>query len=101
MIIDCHTHLNYYADETISALPKVLDLLFLEMKRNRVDFALILTSYLVNPGRPSTRDVVEAIRDRPNIFVVAGISFYHYKKEDFAELREYIEQGIVRGLKFY
>ena len=101
MIIDCHTHLNHYKDESVQALPKTLENLQREMKRNRVDFSLILTSYIANPGRPSTRDVVKAIRPFKNLYVVAGISFLNYTKEDLSELREYIKEGVVRGLKFY
>lgn len=101
MIIDCHTHLNNYHNEEVESLQKCLDDLRLQMRRNRVDIALVLTSYKVSNGRPSTAKVVEATRDLPNIYVVAGIDFVTFVPEQLDELREFIKEGSVRGLKLY
>jgi predicted TIM-barrel fold metal-dependent hydrolase len=101
MIIDCHTHLNNYHDETVDALPDCLDRLQGEMRRNRVDVALVLTSYKVNAGRPSTRSVVELTRELKDVFVVAGIRYTGFVPGDLTELREYLRDGSVRGLKLY
>lgn len=101
MIVDCHTHLNFYADETKPALPDTLETLQKEMKKNRVDFSIVLTSYKESPGRPSTREVVQATRDIKNIFVVAGVSFNIHDQKYLDEVAEYAKEGSVRGIKFY
>ncbi len=101
MIIDCHTHLNNYHNEEIESLQQCLDDLQLQMRRNRIDIALVLTSYKVNPGRPSTRDVVNATRHLTNIYVVAGVSYLNFTQEYLDEVREYLKEGSVRGLKLY
>jgi predicted TIM-barrel fold metal-dependent hydrolase len=101
MIIDCHTHINNYHNEKVDSLNECLENLQKEMKRNRVDCAVILTSYKVTPGRPSTRDVVRATRDLKHLTVVAGISFLNYSPDDIAEVREYLQEKSVRGLKLY
>jgi len=101
MIIDCHTHINNYHDEEVESLQACLDDLQLQMRRNRVDIALVLTSYKVTPGRPSTRDVVKATRHLKNIYVVAGISYMNLASSDLSEIREYLQEGSVRGLKLY
>ena len=75
MIIDCHTHINNYQDESQERTLENLERLQREMRRNRVDISLILTSYKNVPGRPSTRVVVEATRDLKDLYVVAGINF--------------------------
>jgi len=101
MIIDCHTHINNYHNESVESLETDLHRLQQEMRRNRVDIAMVLTSYKVNPGRPSTKAVVEATKDLHNVYVVAGISYQTFAPGDLAELREYIREGHVRGLKLY
>jgi hypothetical protein len=101
MIIDCHTHINYYEDENQPALPGSLENLQREMRRNRVDVAIVLTSYKVNPGRPSTHDAVMATRALSNIFIVAGIRYDGFKKDDLVEIRGFLQEGSVRGLKLY
>ena len=101
MIIDCHTHINNYHNEDVDSLQACLDDLQLHMRRNRVDIALVLTSYKVTAGRPSTRDVVRATRELKNIYVVAGISHEHFPADGLSEIREYLQEGSVRGLKLY
>ena len=101
MIIDCHVHLNRYADESAPALPRQLEALQREMRRNRVDIALALTSYKDEPGRPSVREVVNAVRDVKYVKVVAGISYLNRATKDLGEIREYLKSGLVCGLKFY
>jgi len=101
MIIDVHTHLNNYHREDEANLQVCLENLKREMRRNRVDIALVLTSYKVLPGRPPTREVVAATRSLSNIFVVAGISYATFSLDVLAELREFLKDGSVRGLKLY
>lgn len=101
MIIDCHTHLNNYHDETLESLSTDLEKLQTVMRRNRVDSALVLTSYKVVPGRPSARAVVEATRHLPHIHVVAGISWATFGAPDLVELRSLLEAGSIKALKLY
>jgi uncharacterized protein len=101
MIIDCHTHLNNYHDENVDALTACLERMQTSMRRNRVDLALVLTSYKVVPGRPSTRSVVEATRHLQNIHVVAGLSWTNFSTQDIDELRVMLEAGEVKGVKLY
>lgn len=101
MIIDCHVHLNHYADENIDALAGSLTKLQTSMRRNRVDAALILTSYKVSPGRPSTRQVVEAVKDTGNLFVVGGINYETVGPEVIEDYDDLLAAGSLKGLKLY
>jgi predicted TIM-barrel fold metal-dependent hydrolase len=101
MIIDVHTHLNNYHEEKVVSISECLDKLQVSMDRNHVDYALVLTSYKVTEHRPSTRQVIEATRDLKNISVVAGISYLNYKEKDLREISDYLEEGLVKGLKLY
>jgi predicted TIM-barrel fold metal-dependent hydrolase len=101
MIIDCHVHLNNYHDQTAVDLDQALDRLRAAMEESQVDYALILTSYLVSPQRPSTAEVVRAVEKDPRLGVVAGVSFLHYKQRDLRELADLLAEGLVKGLKIY
>jgi uncharacterized protein len=101
MIIDCHTHLNNYHDETVDDIQGCLSRLQTVMRRNRVDAALVLTSYKVSPGRPSTAAVIEAVEQYPHLYVVAGISYKTFGETDIAALRGFLEAGTIKGLKLY
>jgi uncharacterized protein len=101
MIIDCHVHLNNYHEDEVETVEGCLDELQRAMRRNRVDIACILTSYKVTPGRPSTRRVVEATRDLPHLYVVAGLDYHSFTPDILVELGDYVVEGKVRGLKLY
>lgn len=101
MIIDCHTHLNNYHDESLDSLQSCIDTLHVEMRRNRIDVALVLTSYKVNPGRPSTRTIIEATRRLRYIRVVAGIGISTLSPEGLEDLRSDIRGDLIRGIKLY
>ena len=101
MIIDCHVHLNNYHDERAVSLDESLVNLQGAMAEAGVSYALVLTSYLVNPNRPSTAEVVRAIENIDSLAVVAGISYVHYKERDLRELADFLKAGLVKGLKLY
>lgn len=101
MIIDCHVHLNNYHEQVEVSLTESLAKLQDAMAEANVHHALVLTSYLVSPNRPSTAQVVDAIAKVNNLSVVAGISFRHYKEKDLRELADMLKAGLVKGLKLY
>ena len=101
MIIDCHTHINNYHQEDVESLSLCLSELRRNMRRNRIDLALVLTSYKVTAGRPSTKLVVEATRGMDDVYVVAGISYIGYHPDQLAEIETYVTEGKVKGLKLY
>ena len=101
MIIDIHTHINNYHEDRVISLEACLDELVKSMKANSVDYSLVLTSYKVNQHRPSTKQVVEAIKGYDNLGVVAGISYLNYNHRDLSEISSYLDQKLIKGLKFY
>lgn len=101
MIVDCHVHLNNYHEQLEVSLHESLAKLKDSMAEAGVDYSLVLTSYLVSPHRPSTAQVVEAIAKEPNLGVVAGISYNNYRQRDLRELADFLEHGLVKGLKLY
>lgn len=101
MIIDCHTHLNNYHEQVKHTLSESVARLRAAMAEAGIDYSLVLTSYIVNPDRPSVHDVIEAIGDAKDLGVVAGISYLHYKEKDLRELADDLRAGRVKGLKLY
>ena len=101
MIIDCHVHLNNYHEQVAISLEASLDKLLASMEEAGVGHALVLTSYLVSPHRPSAAEVVRAVERIPSLDVVTGISYNHYKERDLRELAEFLEAGLLKGLKLY
>jgi hypothetical protein len=101
MIIDCHVHLNNYHEQVAMSLNEATDNLLKAMEEARIGYALVLTSYIVSPHRPSAAQVLTALDKIDNLGVVAGISFKHYRERDLRELADFLKDGLVKGLKLY
>lgn len=101
MIVDCHVHVNNYHEDAVESLPERMAELNRAMRLNRIDIALILTSYKVTPGRPPTLKVLEAVREYPHLYVVAGLSYDHFDPGELEALVPHIEAGKLKGLKLY
>lgn len=102
MIIDCHIHINQY--ELIKNIPSLddrLEYLQREMMSNNVDYALILSSYVVNEQRPSTWQIIESIKKYDNLGVVAGFTIDNHTEDDLKDYRKWIKEGLIKGLKIY
>ncbi|MEQ9591857.1 MAG: amidohydrolase family protein [Cyclobacteriaceae bacterium] len=100
MIIDVHTHLNNYSEDQVD-IHQRLENLQSTMSANKVDYALVLTSYKVNENRPSLKEVIDVTRDCKNLGVVAAVSYLNYKEKDLREISDYLKDGLVKGLKLY
>ncbi|HEX5358357.1 MAG TPA: amidohydrolase family protein [Candidatus Nitrosotalea sp.] len=102
MIIDCHTHLNQYESlEKISSLEDRVEKLLVTMMSHNVDYALILSSYIVNEKRPSTKALIEAVKGHDTLGIIAGYSIDNHTDEDLKNYRTWIKDGLVKGLKIY
>ena len=101
MLIDCHVHLNNYAENdkrpTGESVTKLLD----AMERHGVDHSVVLTSYKVNVDRPSVEEVVENIAHHRRCTVVEGLRWRDESRTDLFTLEERIRDGIVSGIKLY
>ena len=101
LIIDCHTHLNRYEPEEPESLVDRYRLLKAEMLENGIDYSMVLSSYKETPDRPSVDDILSVVDGDPQIGVVAGVSYRHYRASDLAHLRTLLREGRIRGLKLY
>jgi predicted TIM-barrel fold metal-dependent hydrolase len=101
LIIDCHVHLNRYEETEPATLQERYALLKSEMDSNGVDYALVLSSYMVTENRPSVMDIIDVIGDDPHVGVVAGVSYMNYRAHDLADLRVLLREGRIKGLKLY
>jgi uncharacterized protein len=101
MIIDCHVHLNRYEDDSATTLAVRYQHLKAEMKRNGVDHALVLSSYMVTDLRPGVDELLELVGDDPQVDIVAGISYQNYRSSDLAHLRTLLAGQRIKGFKLY
>jgi hypothetical protein len=101
VIIDCHVHLNRYADDEPAKLTDRYRQLKDEMAENDIDHAFVLSSYKVTPERPGVTELLDVVDGDPALHVVAGISYDNYRAHDLADLRALLREERIIGLKLY
>ena len=102
MIIDCHVHVNQYELlQNVPSLEERIKMLQTEMMSNNVDYAIILSSYKVNAERPSTKQIIDAIKKYDNLGVAAGFTIDNHTDEDLQNYRHWIKEGKIKALKIY
>jgi uncharacterized protein len=108
-IIDCHIHLNNYdelnkTENKVLSLEERLNALLESMEDNGIVYSLILSSYKVDVNRPSTSQIIESINlnnVENKIGVVAGYTIDNHTREDLINYREWIKDGVIKGIKLY
>jgi predicted TIM-barrel fold metal-dependent hydrolase len=102
MLIDCHVHLNNYAEETVRPLSESVKALFEAMEDAGVDHSVVLTSYKFTEHRPRVEEVVEALGDEPRVTLVEGLRWRDPEhRTDLFAMEERIRDGRVKGIKLY
>jgi predicted TIM-barrel fold metal-dependent hydrolase len=101
MLIDCHVHLNNYAENPGRPTRENVEDLFAKMAEHKVDHACVLTSYKTDIDRPSVEQVIEILAHDPRTTVVEGLRWRSDVRTDLFSLEERIRDGWVKGIKLY
>lgn len=101
MLVDCHTHLNRYGPDAPATLAERYAQLRAAMDENGVDYALVLSSYLVNDDRPSARAITRLADEDPRIGVVAGWRYGAERAAELEELQALLQERRIKGIKLY
>jgi len=102
MIIDAHTHIGKLANTLYSEnYEKNLDLILKEAGENGVEKLIIIAGLGKKDVDPSTEQLLELIKDRQNIYAVAGIDLFNLWVEDLKTLTRYLDNRMIVGLKLY
>ena len=108
-IVDCHVHLNSYDEinktgNWVPSLQGRFNELIESMDKNSIAYSLILSSYKVDANRPSTSQIIDAINLNNvgnRIGVIAGFTIDNHTEEDLTNYRNWIKDGIIKGIKLY
>ncbi|HVS17908.1 MAG TPA: amidohydrolase family protein [Planctomycetota bacterium] len=101
MLIDCHVHLNNYAENPGRPTQENVRDLFDKMAEHKVDHAVVLTSYKTSIDRPSVEQIMEVLANDPRTTLVEGLRWRSEDRTDLFNMEERIRDGWVKGIKLY
>lgn len=97
MIIDAHMHLPVCGTDLEAQKIQLLS----DMKRDNVDFGIVISDSELESDIGSMDDCVALFSECPNVFVAAGISPHISFNAQLTKLRRYLADGSVIAVKIY
>lgn len=101
MIIDAHVHISLY-ENNAQSLDEVFDLLLLEMKKNKIEAAIIIpdnierSDDIADIGRAT-----ELIGKRKNLFLLGSPQIIQRGSSELEKYSQLLKSRKIKGLKFF
>jgi len=101
MIIDAHVHLSRYGNNAKS-LEESRDLLRQEMKRNHVDYAIVIPDNVEDdPHIADLEKAIKLIRGHKEFFLLGSPRIIQRGSSEAQKYRKLLDEGVIKGLKFF
>lgn len=99
MIIDSHVHISYLKRRKEFSQAK--DDLLLDMKRNKIDYSIVIPDNLQNSVCADLETVIDLIKDQPKLYMVGTLKITDIDKENLAKIDRLFRKKIIRGFKIF
>ncbi|TSC88840.1 MAG: amidohydrolase 2 [Parcubacteria group bacterium Gr01-1014_3] len=104
MIIDAHTHITKLENTPFAkkSYEEIRSALLAEMKKNKVDHALVIANWRGEDGTgPSTDTLIKLTEELSNLHVIGSLNVSEYTKQDLDRLEVLIRLKKIVGVKLY
>lgn len=101
MTIDSHVHISTYTDNEAS-LEGAFDLFLKEMKRNKIDAAIIVPDNIEGSDQiVDLEGAIKLIGKRKNLFLLGSPQIIQRGSGEFKKYKNLLENKKIKGLKFF
>lgn len=100
MIIDAHAHLDLYYKEYVKPEQRVTDLKNI-MKKFGVNKTIILEDIVAKYPPLNTVQILQLIKNEPNMFLVGALKVLSYTKGDLKKFDALLAKKRIIGIKLY
>ncbi|MFH1744634.1 MAG: amidohydrolase family protein [bacterium] len=94
MIIDCHTHIEFYSDEKFDA-----QRLAVSMKKAKINTALVYSGEMFNCSNEKLLEEVASFKGK--LFPIGSVSPLSKNKPSLEQVEKWLADKEIYGLKFY
>lgn len=99
MIIDSHTHLSQLKKG--GNFQQVKDNLLLNMKKNGINYAIIIPDNIPNTRCADLETVMNLIKNEPRLFMVGTLGINNVNKLELRKIERLFQKKIIRGFKIF
>lgn len=99
MIIDTHVHISYFkSNETLADAKNQL---LLEMRKNKVNLAIVIPDNQPNPKCAGLDEAIELAKNEPKLYVIGTLNILKIKDSNIKKIDNLFKQKIIRGFKIF
>jgi len=101
MIIDSHIHISLYKNNATS-LEESRDLLLQEMKKNKVDYAIVIPDNVENDLHIADLErAIKLTKSLNNFFLLGSPQIIQERNGETGKYEDLLKKGVVKGIKFF
>lgn len=99
MIIDSHIHISYL-NKKKSFLQIKKDLL-LNMKKNKIDYSIVIPDNVPNPQCAGLDDVIELTKNERKLYAVGTLYIDNINKDNLSKIDVLFKKKLIKGFKIF
>lgn len=99
MIIDSHAHISYLKQK--KSFPMVKNELLADMRRNRIDYSIVIPDNLHNSACADLDTVIALTKGETRLCVIGTLKITDINKKNIAKIDALFRKKIIRGFKIF
>lgn len=99
MKIDCHLHLPF--NEVLDSLEQKKAVFMDDLKRNSIDYAIIIPDHTTGSVIGDLDDVLALFRHEPQIFVMGTLNILEDSNDIYLKLDKHLKNKEIKAIKIY
>jgi len=99
MIIDSHIHISYLdKKKSFSDIKKDL---FLNMKKNKVDYSIVIPDNVPNPQCAGLDEVISLTKDEKRLYAIGTLKITDINKKTLLKIDNLFKEKLIKGFKIF
>ena len=99
MIIDSHVHISYLKKR--GNFLQIRDDLLLNMKKNGINYSIVIPDNLNNSACADAKTVIELIKNQTKLYMVGTLKITEIGKQSLKKIQKMFEEKTIRGFKIF
>lgn len=99
MIIDSHIHMSYM--DKPKTFPEIKKELFLNMKKNKITYSVVIPDNVPNPQCADMDNVIELVKDESGLFIIGTLKISNINERSLTKIANLFNEEIIRGFKIF
>ena len=99
MIIDSHVHISYVREK--KSFKEIKKDLLLDMRKNKVDYSIIVPDNVPNPQCAGLDEVIDLIKNEKKLYAIGTLKVTNINKKTLSKINNLFKKKLIKGFKIF